>query len=538
MKVEGRLIDIHKRDIYHAAIEISDGKIVEMERIKYSPEQYILPGLIDAHVHVESSMLTPPEFAIAAVKHGTVGVVSDPHEIANVAGMKGIYYMISEAEKVPVRFWFGAPSCVPATNFETAGAKIGHRCIEDLMKNDKIKYLAEMMNYPGVINNDMEVLKKIRIAKKYLKPIDGHAPGLTGQRLKKYISSGITTDHECCTIEEAREKISYGMKVQIREGSAARNLESLMDLIRTTPEMVMLCSDDIHPEMLRRQHINKLISLLIGKGYDIFDTIRSATINPAHHYKLNTGLLQVGNSADFIIVENIDEMNVLETWISGQKVFDRGNVLFSYQKGKPINNFKCSFVRQEDLKVSRKSEQMLVIEAFDGDLRTGSLTVETVKSSYIIPDVENDILKIVVKDRYGDSVPAVGYIKGFGMKNGAFGSSISHDSHNIICLGTNDHDIESAINEIIKLKGGLCVADSKNLDSMQLNIAGIMSDQPCDIVAEKYQELSDKIKNMGCKLKSPFMTLSFMALLVIPELKISDKGLFDVKAFKPVSLFV
>ena len=537
MKIYGRLVNIHKRDIYPAEITVSEGKIESIERIQNSPDLYILPGLIDSHIHIESSMITPGAFGYEAVKHGTVGVVSDPHEIANVLGWEGVKYMIRDAAKSPVRFWFGAPSCVPATDFETSGASISEKDIEKIISLPEIKYLSEVMNFPGVILNDKEILRKLAAARKCGKPIDGHAPGLRGDDLKKYISAGITTDHECSTLEEAKEKISFGMKILIREGSAARNLDALKELFNFNPGMIMLCSDDLHPEMLSAGHINKLIGRLITEGYDLFNVIRSATINPVTHYKLDSGVLQSNDSADFIVVGSLEAMDVKETWIKGIKVFDNGVRNFDYKPGIPLNNFRCSPVDKHDIKVEASSRKMNVIQAYDGELLTKQILLNVVPGDEIKSEPLNDILKIVVKDRYNDSPPAAGFIRGFGLKEGAFASTIAHDSHNIICVGVNDNDITSAINELIKLKGGLAVSINGTTTSLQLNIGGIMTTRPCGDVAVEYRFLNDLVRSRGCKMMAPFMTLSFMALLVIPDLKIGDRGLFDVNLFRPVPLF-
>jgi len=537
MKITGQLIDIHSREIYPAEVSVKGKTIEKTERIDSAPLKYIMPGLIDAHIHIESSMVTPGSFAKAAVSRGTTAVVSDPHEIANVLGTRGIQYMINEASKVPLKFYFGAPSCVPATPFESSGAKIDSGDIKQLLDLPEIKYLGEMMNFPGVIYNDPEVMRKIEIAKKLNKPIDGHAPGLTGESLRKYISAGITTDHECTTIEEAREKIGLGMKILIREGSAAKNLDELKDLYKTNPGNIMLCSDDLHPEMLIKGHINKLVAKLISEGFGVFDVIRSCTIEPAMHYGLNTGLLQHGQPADFIIVDDPLKMNILETWINGEKVFENNKVLFDYQKPEAVNNFNCTVIKKEDIEISADSGNLRVIEAFDGDLATKEFMAQVKIGAIISADTKSDILKIVLKDRYKDLPPAIGFIKGFGLKSGAFASSVAHDSHNIICVGTIDNDIVNAVNEVIKMNGGLVFAEGNYIKSVPLPVAGIMSDQPLDKVAFEYEGLSEKVRLSGCKMSAPFMTLSFMALLVIPELKLSNQGLFDGREFKFVPLF-
>jgi adenine deaminase len=537
MKIYGNLVDIHTRKIFPAEITVSGGMITGIERSEKVPELFILPGLIDSHIHIESSMITPGAFGYAAVQHGTVGVVSDPHEIANVLGWKGVEYMIKDAKKSPVRFWFGAPSCVPATEFESSGARLTGKDIERILKRDDIKYLSEMMNFPGVIYSDKEVLRKLAAARKYGKPVDGHAPGLSGEKLKKYIEAGISTDHECTSLEEAKEKISLGMKIIIREGSAARNLDSLKDLYHSNSDLIMLCSDDLHPEMLQKRHINKLIARLISEGFDQFDVIRSATINPIKHYGLESGLLQIGQQADFIVVDSLLAMNIRETWIGGNKVYENGIRSFIYKPGKPINNFKCKAINTDDIKILRKGGGIRIIEAFDGELVTGEVHITAPPGEFIEADPGKDILKIVVKERYRDAPAVSGFIKGFGLKKGAFAGSIAHDSHNIVSIGTNDDDIVGAVNEIVRLGGGLAVSANNKINSLQLNIAGIMTTGSCEEVAGEYGQLNELVRMLGCQMAAPFMTLSFMALLVIPDLKIGDGGLFDVKQFKPVSLF-
>jgi adenine deaminase len=535
--LSGKLVDIHNREIYPAKIAFAKGRIASIERIGEAPEQFIMPGLIDAHIHIESSMVTPGAFALTAITHGTTSVVSDPHEIANVLGVAGVNFMINDSEKVPLKFFFGAPSCVPATAFETSGAEIDHVQIGKLLARKEILYLSEMMNFPGVIYGEDEVKLKLDTAKKFGKPVDGHAPGLRGEMLEKYVSAGISTDHECSSLEEAKEKILLGMKILIREGSAARNLDALKDLFRSDPGMVMLCSDDLHPEMLQVRHINKIVGKLINEGYDIFDVIRSATINPAQHYGLGAGLLRKGDPADMIVVDNLHDMNIRETWIDGVKVFDKGSVNFRYEPGKPVNRFNCTSISVNDLFVPNSGKKIKVIKAYEGELLTGCIETHPGDTGNITSDIRQDILKIVVKDRYNDAAPVIGFITGFGLKTGAFASSVAHDSHNIIAVGTNDNDIVNAVNEIIRMKGGLSVSSQGVTGSLQLDIAGIMSTRSCPEVANDYQALSERVKSFGCTMNAPFMTLSFMALLVIPELKIGDKGLFDVKKFQIVPLF-
>ena len=479
MIIFGNLIDIHNKRQFPAEISIKNGKIESINEVNNNCMEFILPGLIDAHIHIESSMLTPGNFARAAVSRGTTGVVSDPHEIANVMGIEGIKFMIKDSEKVPVKFWFGAPSCVPATKFETNGSTINSEEIRKMLKDKRIKYLAEVMNFPDVINNDPEVFEKINAAKEEGKRIDGHAPGLSGRDLKKYIMAGISTDHECSEIEEAREKIKGGMKILIREGSAAKNMNALKELFKEYPDDIMLCCDDLHPEDLMKGHIDKLVSRLISEGYNIFDVIRSATINPVMHYGLNNGLLKPGDRADFIVVDNPYEMNVLETWINGEKVFDRGKVNFGYRQKKEINNFNCTDIDEKILAVRNTFGKFRVIEAFDKELLTREIIHKPVRGEFIETSVSEDLLKIVVKDRYNDGPPSMGFIKGFGLKQGAIASSIAHDSHNIVSVGTNDKDIVGAISEIVRLRGGLAVSFNGKTESLKLNIAGIMSNRPC-----------------------------------------------------------
>ena len=538
MKIFGKLVDIHKRDIYPAMVEFSKGRIQRIEKVAEAPQFFVMPGLIDSHIHIESSMLTPGAFAEAVVKHGTTSVVSDPHEIANVLGVKGVKYMIKDAGSVPLKFFFGAPSCVPATEFERSGSNIGLDEIEQLLDLPGVNYLSEMMNYPGVIYKDKDVIDKIKLAIKRGKPVDGHAPGLSGEALKKYVAAGISTDHECSTIEEALEKIGLGMKILIREGSAARNLEALRELFNYRPDMVMICSDDLHPEMLRDRHINKIVAELISKGYNIFDVIRSVTLNPVNHYNLNSGLLREGDFADFIIVDSLNQMNIFETWINGRKVFGNGELKFKYKPGKEINNFNCSTISTNDIAVKNKGGSIRVIDTLDEELLTKQIIVPTDDREFLEANTVSDILKVVVKDRYLDSPPVIGFIKGFNLKRGAIASSVAHDSHNIISVGSNDADIVDAVNEIVKMKGGLSVSNKGSVKSLKLNIAGIMTTSKCSHVAVEYENLNAMVRALGCEMKAPFMTLSFMALLVIPDLKIGDKGLFDVNKFELVPLFV
>jgi len=535
----GKLVDPVNKKILNACIFVENGEIAKIEHAREKCEKYILPGFIDSHVHIESSMLTPGEFARLAVRHGTVATVSDPHEIANVCGERGLKFMIEDGKKVPLKFHFGVPSCVPATGFETSGETLNAEIVGELLRSDDYFFLSEMMNYPGVIYNDAEVWGKIKSAIKLNKPIDGHAPGVTGEDLKKYAGANITTDHESATIDEAIEKIENGIKAQIREGSAAKNFNALYPLITKYTEKVMLCTDDCHPDDLVKGHINLLIKRGLEKGIDLFDLLTVACVNPVRHYNLNVGLVQAGDPADFIIVDDLENLNVLETHINGKKVYSNGKALFEYKAGKPVNNFKREIISENDLLVKDNGKNIRVIKCFDGQLFTSSIVVKpNTRNSQVISDIKNDYLKLVVVNRYINSEPAIGFINGFGFKDGAVAQSIAHDSHNIIAIGTNDEDLLRAINTVISLKGGIAISEKKNIHQLALEIAGLMSSENGEKIAAKYAKLNNLAKSLGSSFKSPLMTLSFMALMVIPELKLGDKGLFDVNAFSPVSLFV
>jgi len=535
----GRIVDVVKRRVFEGVIQVENGVIVKINEGPVESAPYILPGFIDAHIHIESSMLIPSEFARLAVVHGTVGTVSDPHEIANVLGISGVKFMISNGNKVPFRFNFGAPSCVPATSFESAGATLGPAEIEELLQLGEIRYLSEMMNFPGVLFNDPVVAQKLAIAAKYGKPVDGHAPGLTGENAAKYIAAGISTDHECYTLEEARDKISRGMKVLIREGSAAKNFEALWPLIDEHPEMVMLCSDDKHPNDLVKGHINVLVKRALGKGCDLMNVLRSCTLNPKDHYKLETGLLQPGDPADFIVVEDLESLKVLSTRINGIEVAAMGKTMIQPVIEAPLNNFRATPVNPQGITVPAAGERIRIIQALDGQLITHEIVAEPgTDGGNVVADPGRDILKLVVKDRYNDGPPAVGFINGFGIKNGALASSVAHDSHNIIAVGLDDESITRAINLVIKNKGGISLVNGVDEYSLALPFGGIMSGEDGYKVATAYQDLDSLAKQLGSRLMAPYMTLSFMALLVIPDLKLSDRGLFSVNNFTYTPLFL
>ncbi len=533
LTISGHVIDIAAKKIQPAHVHIAHGKIERIEATdEQVPAQYILPGFIDAHVHIESSMLTPAGFARVAVVHGTVATVSDPHEIANVLGKKGVEYMLEDAENVPFKFFFGAPSCVPATTFETAGAEIGVDDVESLLQMDNIKYLAEMMNFPGVLHGDEGVLQKIALAKKYNKPVDGHAPGLMGEDAGKYIAAGISTDHECFTAEEALNKLNRGMKILIREGSAAKNFEALIGLMTEHYEHMMFCSDDKHPDSLVEGHINLLVKRALAKGHDLFSVLQMACINPVEHYGLEVGLLRNSDPADFIVVDNLEDLTVLSTYINGEQVAHKGKTAIPYIESRIVNHFDTKTKKREDFQVQASGDTLHVIEALDGQLITHHLSQKPKREgTVLVSDVANDILKITVVNRYADTPPATAFIKNFGLKEGAIASSVGHDSHNIIAVGVEDDAICKVVNTLIAHKGGIAAISSQEEKVIPLPIGGIMTPVEGYQVAEAYTAIDKMVKSMGSQLGSPFMTLSFMALLVIPELKLSDKGLFDGKNF-------
>lgn len=536
-KLSGNIVDVINKRIFSGTIEVSNGKIKNITEEKQESEQYILPGFIDSHVHIESSMLVPSEFARLAVVHGTVATVSDPHEIANVLGIDGIRYMIENGKTVPFKFYFGASSCVPATIFETAGAEITADDIKKLFTEDKLIYMSEMMNFPGVLNDDPLVMEKLAIAKEFGKPIDGHAPGLKGEDAKKYISAGITTDHECYMLDEAIDKLKYGMKILIREGSAAKNYETLHTLIPDYTEMVMFCSDDKHPNDLAVSHINEIVKRSLKYGYDLFDVLKCACVNPVEHYNLDVGLLRECDSADFIVVDNLTDFNIKQTYINGKLVAENGNTLISSTQAEVVNNFNAVKKVPDDFIVNYDGDKIRVIEALDGQLITNELIFPSkAENGSIISDAENDLLKLAVVNRYKDEKPAIAFIKNFGLKRGAIASCVAHDSHNIIAVGVTDEDICKAVNAIIEHKGGISAVYDGKQEVLPLPIAGIMTNKDGYRVAENYSKIDKLAKDLGSKLHAPYMTLSFMALLVIPALKLSDKGLFDGNKFEFVEL--
>ncbi len=523
MKISGQIMDVVGKRIFPGTVTVDNGRIADIVEEQNDETRIIMPGFVDAHIHIESSMLVPSEFARMAVVHGSVGAVCDPHEIANVLGINGVRFMIDNGKRVPFKFHFGAPSCVPATTFETSGAVLDHNDIETLMAMDDIYFLGEMMNYPGVIFNDEEVHLKLEAARRHNKPIDGHAPGVTGDDAKKYASAGITTDHECFTLEEALEKVKLGMKILIREGSAAKNFDALVPLLNICPDKVMFCTDDCHPDDLVKHHINNSVKRAISLGYDKFDVIKAATAAPVEHYKMNVGLLQKNDPADFIVIDNFENFNVLQTFINGEVVAENGESRLKHLATIPINNFNAEPVTAEDFYVEDNGKKVNAIEVIPGQLVTNKIVVDR---------HDTDILKIAVINRYQKSKPAVGYIKGFGLKRGALASSIAHDSHNIVVVGCSDEEMAAAVNQIVMHKGGITAYSKEICTTMPMPVAGLMSNGDGHMVAEAYKDVDRFAKRLGTTLNAPFMTMAFMALLVIPSLKLSDKGLFDGEKFR------
>jgi len=533
MKISGHIVDVYHRKIFTGTIHTENTLITSIVMHDDVPDQYILPGFIDAHIHIESSMVTPHEFAKIALGHGTVATVSDPHEIANVCGVEGVEYMLDSAKDSGLKFHFGAPSCVPATSFENAGAVIDEDAVDQLLARSDIFYLSEMMNYPGVLFEDPMVIAKLNSAKKYNKPIDGHAPGLRGEDAGRYISHGISTDHECFTLEEALDKLSYGMKIIIREGSAAKNFDALHSLIGSHPDMLMFCSDDKHPDDLILGHINLLVKRALALGYDMMDVLRMACIHPVEHYHLDVGMLRLNDKADFIVVDNLQDFNVHQTYINGRLVFDNGHCSIQPKNQQLINNFNTQYVTIEDIQCPATMVNVPVIGAIDGSLITEKVYEQPqIFNDILISNNEKDILKICVKNRYNESTVAVGFIKYFGLKSCAIASTVAHDSHNIIAVGDDDNLIVQAINSVIDTQGGLSAVDSLETRVIPLPIAGLMSDKPVREIGELYENINTFVKNHGCTLHAPYMTLSFMALLVIPKIKMSDLGMFDAEKFE------
>ncbi|UCG95117.1 MAG: adenine deaminase [archaeon] len=541
MQLKANFVDVRNGRIYPALINFGE-RINSVEKVDEKFCSYIIPGLIESHVHIESSMLTPSRFAHVAVAHGTTAVVADPHEIANVLGMEGINFMRDDAGKTPLKMFFTAPSCVPATGFETSGASLDAGKINQLLQEKDVVALGEMMNFPGVIQKDPEVMKKIKLAKKHGKPVDGHCPGLTGEKLEKYIEAGITTEHECTTLAEAEEKLKKGMKIMIREGSSAKNMKEVYSLAKKNPEKCFIVSDDIHADDLLKGHMNLKLKKIVSLGIDPIDAIRMSTTNPANHYNLEVGLLSPGDPADFIVVNNLKDFDVLETYINGKLVARNSKTLFQLPEVKILNSFDVEKKNSGDLKVNSKkeagTEKVNVIGIVENQVITEKLTeMLRVENFEVLPDSGKDILRIVVAERYGQNNITLGFIRGFGLKEGAVASSVAHDSHNIVAIGLDKKDVAKAINTVIEMRGGINVVNKGQvLVKLPLPIAGLMNDKPAKENAEKLDRFNNILKELGCKLNSPLMILSFMSLPVIPEIKITDRGLFDVEKFGFIDL--
>ncbi len=541
--IQSNIVNIFDNTIYFGELVINQGRIFQIKRLGESrPDNpFLVPGFVDAHVHIESSMLTPSQFGRLAVTHGTIATVSDPHEIANVLGVEGVKYMIEDGKRIPFKFCFGAPSCVPATTFETAGAIIDSQGINELLQLSDVGYLAEMMNFPGAIHGDEEVLKKIDFAERYNKPVDGHAPGLRGEEAVKYFQRNITTDHECFEYEEAKEKLELGVKILIREGSAAKNFDDLIPLAGSYANQMMFCSDDKHPDDLVAGHINKLVSRAVKGGLNVFKALRMASLNPVRHYNLDMGLVREGEPADFVLVNNLEDFQVVSTYIDGVKVAEKGISLLPNLESPVINNFKAQKIKPQDLivRMPEGTTNIKVIKALNGQLVTRSFVHLPIMVNRIVEiDDTLDILKLVVYNRYENKPPAVAFIQGFGLTEGAIASSVAHDSHNIIAVGVDDVAIADAINLVIRENGGVSAVSNQKMGVLPLPIAGLMSNKDAYQVAEDYTQIDKFSKEvLGSRLKSPFMSLSFMALLVIPSLKLSDQGLFDGNTFSFTDMF-
>lgn len=537
-RMTANLVDLHQQRIFPAEVTVTAGKIAEIREVSGPFATYLTPGFVDAHVHVESSLLVPSEFARAVVVHGTVATVSDPHEIANVLGIAGVRYMLDNAAHIPLKICFGAPSCVPATMFETAGAVLDAGEVTKLLDDPQIGYLAEVMNYPAVIRGESDMLQKIAAAKERGKPIDGHTPQVRGAAARDYFAAGVTTDHECVSYDEALEKIGLGVKILIREGSAARNYAALAPLLKDHSDRCMFCSDDLHPDILVTGHIDRLVRRAVAKGYDLMKVLRSACLNPIEHYRLPVGSLRVGDPADFVELNNLRDFRILRTFINGQLVAENGQPKLASVVTSPLNRFEKIPRQPNDFRVAATSQQIRVIEAFDGELITGHrVEYARIEKGFAVADPTCDLLKIVVVNRYESAPPAVAFIKGIGLKRGAIASSVAHDSHNLVAVGADDESLTAAVNSVISAGGGLAVADGTNVDLLPLPVAGLMSTDPYEKVAAAYSHLDARAKELGSQLRAPFMTLSFMALLVIPELKLSDLGLFDCRRGEFVSVF-
>ncbi|MFZ4681497.1 MAG: adenine deaminase [Terrimicrobiaceae bacterium] len=539
--VKGNIVDLHRGEIFPGRILVDDGRIVRIERCERPCEGFLIPGFVDAHIHIESSLLAPAEFSRAASVHGTVATVSDPHEIANVLGVEGIDYMIQESRRAGIKIFYGAPSCVPATSFESAGAVLDSGAVAELLARPEIIFLSEVMNFPGVLNGDPDLLAKIAVARNLGKPVDGHAPQLRNPQASAYAAAGISTDHECTSLAEALEKVAAGMKILIREGSAARNYGALEPLLFSHPERCMFCSDDLHPDTLALGHINLLVRRAVAAGLPPLTALRVASMNPVEHYRLPVGLLREGDPADFLVVGDLREFPVLETWVGGRRIARNGESLLPFEKPPLLNRFAAAPVSPSAFRIScaQAAVQVEVIAVEDGQLVTGRETHKmTARSGELVSDIERDLLKIAVLSRYHPAAsPALGFITNFGLQRGAIASSVAHDSHNIIAVGVSDEALSRAINLVVAHRGGVCAVSDDAECILPLPIAGLMSERDAASAGAEYAAVEQFARDLGSPLRAPLMTLSFMALLVIPELKLSDRGLFDGANFRFDRLF-
>lgn len=532
--LSANIVDIHNRQIHYANLTWRDGVITSIEILDHERPHaaYLLPGFVDAHVHIESSMLPPSEFARLALRQGVIGAVCDPHEIANVLGLDGIRYMVENGKQTPFLFWWGAPSCVPATGFETAGAVVNAADIRQLLAEKSCHFLSEVMNVPGVLLGDDELMNKLAYARDLEIPIDGHSPGLSGDALKHYVAAGISTDHECTTLAEAEEKLRQGMHILIREGSAARNFSALQSVLKSHPERVMFCSDDKHPDELYHEYINGHVRKALAAGHDLFDTLRAASLNPVRHYGLPLGLLKVGDRFDAQWVTSLQTLDVQQVWLAGQPVVVDGACCLPSHNVDCINRFSAKSVTPAQLRIAGHAGKVKVMGVIDGALLTRTEYYEMhADAGYLQTDSASDVLLIAVVNRYRPAPPALAFVHGFGFKNGAMASSVAHDSHNIVAVGSDEKHLANAINAVIDQQGGLAWVDNDGFQVLPLPIAGLMSPLPGEVVARRYAALDAQVKAAGSPLRAPFMTLSFLALLVIPALKLSDKGLFDSERF-------
>ncbi len=530
--ISGQIVDLHRKQIFPGKIHTDGNRITRIEPTEESVDDgFLMPGFVDAHVHIESSLLVPSAFAHLAVRQGTVATVSDPHEIANVCGLEGIRFMVSNSKTVPLKFHFGVPSCVPATGFETSGAVIGPQEVQQLMEWEEMFFLSEVMNFPGVLQRQADLMAKIEAAKEFNKPIDGHAPGLMGDDARDYFAYGITTDHECFTLDEGKFKAKLGVNILIREGSAARNFDALIPLLSEYPQQIMFCSDDKHPDDLLKGHINELCSRAVKAGYSLWDTLQAACLNPVKHYRMKVGLLREGDAADFIRVSDLSDFQVLECWIEGAQVFNRGYVAFNLPQVYPLNRFRSRKVRLQEF-VSPVKGKVKAITAVDRQLVTGKALIGPFDSPNLESDISQDLLKLTVVNRYKENPPAIAWITGFGLKKGAFASTVAHDSHNIVAAGVDDKSLAMVVNALMETRGGLAWTDGMKTEVLPLEVAGLMSTKNGETVAEWYADFNKSLTELGSAMPAPFMTLSFMALLVIPSLKLSDQGLFDGDKFR------